>query len=217
MNYREKDSRENHISNEMTILVLVRHGKSEYNKKNLFTGWKDVDLAPEGEEEARKAGKKLKGFKFDIAYTSVLIRAIRTLNIIMDIMNHPPIRTIKDKALNERNYGDLIGMNKDDARKKFGAEKVHKWRRSYDIQPPGGESLKDTANRTLPHFDSTIMKDINDGKNVIVSAHHNSLRSIVMKLDNLSEEEVVNLEIPTGIPIVYEFKEGKIVSKNILD
>ena len=201
----------------MAYLVLVRHGQSVYNKQNRFTGWKDVHLSFLGEKEAKNAGKKLKGFKFDIAYTSVLKRAIHTLNIIIKVTKHPKIPIKKNKALNERDYGKLIGMNKDEARKKYGEEQVRIWRRSYDIRPPDGESLKDTAARTLPYFNNYIMGGIKKGKNVLVSAHGNSLRAIVMKLDNLNKEQVLKLEIPTGIPIVYEFdKRGKVVSKRIL-
>lgn len=201
----------------MPYLVLVRHGQSKYNEQNRFTGWKDVPLSKLGVEEARNAAKKLLGFKFDVAYTSVLKRAIKTLEIIMNGINHPTIPVYKDNALNERDYGDLIGMNKDDARKKFGEDQVHIWRRSYDIRPPGGESLKDTAERALPYFNNRILADLKKGKNVIVSAHGNSLRAIVMKLDNLTEEQVLKLEIPTGIPIIYKFdSEGNVVSKKVL-
>ena len=201
----------------MAYLVLVRHGQSLWNKQNRFTGWKDVPLSSLGIEEAKKAAKKLKGFKFDIAYTSVLIRAIDTLKIILRVMKHPKIPIKKDKALNERDYGNLVGMNKYEARKVYGIEQVKLWRRSYDTKPPGGESLKDTAQRTLPYFNKCIMKDLKKGKNVLVSAHGNSLRSIVMKLDNLSKKEVIALEIPTGVPIVYGIGgKGKVVSKKIL-
>ena len=201
----------------MTYLVLVRHGQSVWNKLNRFTGWRDVHLSSLGKEEAKNAGEKLKGFKFDIAYTSVLKRAISTLDIILKVTKHPKIPIKKNKALNERDYGKLIGMNKDEARKKYGEEQVHIWRRSYDVAPPGGESLKDTAARALPYFNKYIMKDIKKGKNVLVSAHGNSLRAIVMKLDKLNKGRVLKLEIPTGVPIVYEIgKKGKVVSKKIL-
>ena len=203
----------------MAYLVLVRHGQSIWNLKNIFTGWKDVDLSPKGRREAKKAGENLKKkkFVFDIAYTSVLTRAINTLNIILKTMKHPKIKIKKDWRLNERDYGKLVGMNKDAARKKFGVEQVHIWRRSYDVAPPGGESLKDTAERTLPYFKKHIMADIKKGNDVLVSAHGNSLRSIVMKLDKLTKRQVLNLEIPTGVPIVYEFgRGGRIVSKKIL-
>lgn len=204
------------VDKKMPYLVLVRHGQSLWNLKNIFTGWRDIDLSPFGRKEAKRAGEilKKKGFEFDIAYTSVLIRAISTLDIILKTMRHKKIPIRKNKAINERDYGSLVGMNKDEARKKFGVEQVHIWRRSYDIAPPGGESLKDTAERTLPYFTKYIMADIKKGNNVLVSAHGNSLRSIVMKLDKLTKEQVVRLEIPTGIPIVYEFdKGGRIISK----
>ena len=203
----------------MAYLVLVRHGQSIWNLKNIFTGWKDVDLSPKGRREAKKAGEilKKKKFVFDIAYTSVLTRAINTLSIILKTMKHPKIKIKKDWRLNERDYGKLVGMNKDAAGKKFGVEQVHIWRRSYDVAPPGGESLKDTAERTLPYFKKHIMADIKKGNDVLVSAHGNSLRSIVMKLDKLTKRQVLNLEIPTGVPIVYEFgRGGRIVSKKIL-
>lgn len=201
----------------MAYLVLVRHGQSKYNEQNRFTGWKDVPLSKLGVEEAKNAAKKLLGFKFDIAYTSVLKRAIKTLEIMMEGIKNPIIPVHKDKALNERDYGDLIGMNKDDARKKFGEEQVYIWRRSYDTRPPGGESLKDTAERALPYFNKYILADLKKGNNVIVSAHGNSLRAIVMKLDNLSKEQILKLEIPTGVPIVYEFdSKGNVISKKVL-
>ena len=191
----------------MPYLVLVRHGQSLWNLKNIFTGWRDIDLSPLGRKEAKKAGivLKKKKFVFDIAYTSVLIRAINTLDIILKTMKHKKIPIKKDWRLNERDYGKLVGMNKDVARKKFGIEQVHIWRRSYDVAPPEGESLKDTAERTLPYFKKHIMADIKKGKNILVSAHGNSLRSIVMKLDKLTKKQVLNLEIPTGVSIVYEF------------
>ncbi|GAB4228947.1 MAG: 2,3-bisphosphoglycerate-dependent phosphoglycerate mutase [Methyloligellaceae bacterium] len=187
------------------VLVLVRHGQSEWNKKNLFTGWKDVDLTPEGEAEARKAGALLKreGIRFDIAFTSALKRAQRTLQIILEEIGQSGLETIADQRLNERDYGDLVGLNKDDARRKWGDEQVHIWRRSFDTPPPGGESLKDTAERVLPYFESTILPQLQAGKNVIVAAHGNSLRALIMKLDNLSPEEVTQLNLATGVPIIY--------------
>ena len=203
----------------MPCLILIRHGQSLWNLKNIFTGWRDIDLSQKGKKEAKKAGIILrkKKVKFDAAYTSVLIRAIKTLDIILKTMKHEKIPIKKSWRLNERDYGNLVGMNKDDARKKFGVEQVHIWRRSYDVAPPDGESLKDTAERTLPYFKRYIMTDIKKGKNVLVSAHGNSLRSIVMRLDKLTKKEVINLEIPTGVPIIYEFgKRGKIKSKKIL-
>jgi len=198
------------------VLVLVRHGQSEWNKKNQFTGWTDVHLTPEGIEEAQKAGRKMRehGLKFDVAFTSHLIRAWKTLVLMLDELGQEGLMTHAAKALNERDYGDLAGLNKDDARKKWGEEQVHIWRRSYDIPPPGGESLKDTAARTLPYFEAEIMPKVMDGANVIVAAHGNSLRAIVMKLDNLSEQEVTQLNIPTGSPIIYHFNDdGTVKSK----
>ncbi len=203
----------------MPTLVLVRHGQSEWNLKNIFTGSHDVDLTEKGIEEARSAGKKLKelGIKFDEAFTSNLARAQKTLTLALEEME-TKLPTERNEALNERDYGDLMGKNKDEARKEFGEEQVKIWRRSYDIAPPNGESLKDTADRTLPYFNEKIMEEIKAGKNILVSAHGNSLRAIVMQLDNLSPEKVVNLEIATGIPIVYEMdEEGKVVSKKILE
>ncbi|MFH0927809.1 MAG: 2,3-diphosphoglycerate-dependent phosphoglycerate mutase [Candidatus Micrarchaeota archaeon] len=200
----------------MAKLALIRHGESLWNKENKFTGWIDIALSENGENEAHSCAKKLKNFKFDIAYTSVLKRAIDTLQIIMDD-NKWKLPVIKDKAINERMYGDLQGKNKDEMSAEFGKEQVHLWRRSYDIAPPNGESLKDTAARAIPYFKEHILKDLKDGKNVIVSAHGNSLRAIVMYLEHLSKEEVLNLNIPTGIPYVYEIsKSGKVEKKEIL-
>lgn len=201
------------------VLVLVRHGESEWNKLNLFTGWRDPDLSEKGVEEARRAGQLLKaeGYRFDIAFTSALKRAQHTLQLILQELGQQDLTTIADKALNERDYGDLSGLNKDDARKRWGEEQVHIWRRSYDVPPPGGESLKDTAARTIPYYESKIWPEVKAGRNVIVAAHGNSLRSIVMKLDELSPEQVVKLEIATGVPIVYQLDEnGKVKSKRIL-
>jgi 2,3-bisphosphoglycerate-dependent phosphoglycerate mutase len=196
-------------------LVLVRHGESEWNKLNLFTGWRDPDLTETGVEEARRAGKLLReaGLHFDIAFTSVLKRAQRTLTLILDELGQPGLETIKDQALNERDYGDLSGLNKDDARKRWGEEQVHIWRRSYDIPPPGGESLKDTAARTLPYYETAIWPEVRAGKNVIIAAHGNSLRSLVMKLDNLSREEVLQLNLATGAPILYRLNENGTVAE----
>jgi 2,3-bisphosphoglycerate-dependent phosphoglycerate mutase len=205
-------------TNVMSTLILLRHGESTWNHENRFTGWTDVPLSETGSKEAYTAGEKLKGYKFDIAYTSVLIRAIQTLDIVLKVIGQEKIPILKDQALNERHYGDLQGLNKAETAKKYGAEQVHIWRRSYDVAPPGGESLKDTAERTLPYFERYIMKDIRDGKNILVSAHGNSLRSIVMRLDKLTPQQVTGLEIPTGIPLVYKFDvQGDIISKNILN
>jgi 2,3-bisphosphoglycerate-dependent phosphoglycerate mutase len=199
----------------MPKLVLVRHGQSVWNLQNRFTGWVDVPLTEKGKEEAYKAGELLKDIRFNIAYTSALTRAQETLRIILETIGLL-IPVIRDQALNERHYGALQGLNKDRARAKWGAEIVHLWRRSYDIPPPEGESLKDTANRTIPFLERAIMGDIYDGRDVLVVAHGNSLRSIVMYLENLSPEEIVKVEIPTGTPIVYELDDnGKVISKEI--
>jgi 2,3-bisphosphoglycerate-dependent phosphoglycerate mutase len=203
----------------MSALILVRHGQSEWNEKNLFTGWKDPDLTSKGEEEAKEAGKSLNNLdiKYDLMFTSILLRAKRTAQIILNELNQRDIKIIKDKALNERDYGNLSGLNKDEAREKWGEEKVHKWRRSYNTPPPDGESLKDTAERVLPYYRNKILPHVNEGKNIIVAAHGNSLRALVMELDNLSPKEIVKLEIPTGIPIFYEISSsGSIESKKIL-
>ncbi len=199
----------------MPKLVLVRHGQSVWNLQNRFTGWVDVPLTEKGKEEAYRAGELLKDIRFDVAYTSALTRAQETLRIILETIGLL-IPVIKDQALNERHYGALQGLNKDRARAKWGADIVHLWRRSYDIPPPEGESLKDTANRTIPFLERAIMGDIYDGRDVLVVAHGNSLRSIVMYLENLSPEEIVKVEIPTGTPIVYDLDEnGKVINKEI--
>jgi len=199
----------------MPTLVLIRHGQSLWNLENRFTGWVDVPLTAQGEEEARNAAQKLGDLKFDVAYTSALRRAQRTLDIIMEARgwNLPVIR---DQALNERHYGNLQGLNKDDLRRQYGEEQVKIWRRSYDVPPPGGEALKNTAERTVPFFERCIMGDIRQGKNVLVVAHGNSNRSIVMMLDNLSKEEVLELNLDTGVPLVYELStSGEVLSKEI--
>ncbi len=185
-------------------LFLVRHGQSEWNLANRFTGWKDVDLTEKGVEEAEKAGELLKNEKFDEAFTSDLIRAQRTLDIILKETHREDIPVTKNQALNERDYGDLTGLNKDDARKEFGEEQVHIWRRSYDTPPPGGESLKDTRARVLPYFKEKIIPEIKAGKNILIAAHGNSLRALVMYLENLSPEDILKKEIATGDPLVYE-------------
>ena len=203
----------------MSILVLVRHGESQWNLENRFTGWVDVPLSEKGAQEAKAAGEKIKkeNLRFDKAYTSDLKRAQNTLKLILEVLGQSGTPVEKDQALNERHYGDLQGLNKAETTKKFGEEQVKIWRRSYDIAPPNGESLKDTAARTLPYFDSKIVKDQKDGKNVIVSAHGNSLRSIVMELDHLTKEQVLELNLGTGIPLIYQFdKNLKIVSKKEL-
>ena len=200
----------------MPQLVLVRHGQSIWNLENRFTGWVDVPLTDVGREEARRAGVKLGRMKLDVAYTSGLKRAQQTLSIILDASGLD-MPVIGDAALNERHYGDLQGLNKAETAKKFGDEQVKIWRRSYDVPPPNGESLADTAARTLPFFDRCIMGDVRQGKNVLVVAHGNSNRSIVMKLDNLSREEVLELNLETGVPLVYELTaEGDVKQKRML-
>ena len=196
-------------------LILIRHGQSEWNALNQFTGWKDPDLTVKGIEEAHNAGKIINNLKinFDLVFTSALIRAQNTAEIILKEINQP-LSTIKNQALNERNYGDLAGLNKDDARKRWGDEQVHIWRRSYDIPPPGGESLKDTGERVLPFFIKEILPHVCDGKNILVAAHGNSLRSLIKFLDDISDEDIVKLEIPTGAPIHYVINEdGSVKSK----
>jgi 2,3-bisphosphoglycerate-dependent phosphoglycerate mutase len=203
----------------MSTLVLVRHGQSQWNLENRFTGWVDVPLTEAGRTEARRAGELLaaKGLRFSKAYTSSLARAQQTLDIILKVLGQTGIPVVRDQALNERHYGDLQGKNKAETAAKYGDEQVRVWRRSYDVRPPGGESLADTAARTLPYFDSQIVPDLRSGQTIIVSAHGNSLRSIVMSLDKLSREQVLSLEIATGVPIVYEFDAGMgVASKTIL-
>ena len=190
----------------MAQMILLRHGQSVWNAANKFTGWTDVGLSPKGEEEATQAGHDLAQIAFDIIYTSDLKRAQRTAEIAMSFnssSNSPP--TITDWRLNERHYGDLQGLNKDETREKYGDEQVHIWRRSYDTPPPGGESLETCAERTIPCLEELIIPDLKDGKTVLVAAHGNSLRSIVMHIEGLSKEEVLSLEIPTGSTIIYEF------------
>ena len=201
----------------MALLVLVRHGESQWNLENRFTGWVDVPLTDTGRCEAARAGTVLKGTRFDIAYSSVLRRANETLDIILRELAQSDLPVIKDQALNERHYGELQGLNKGETAEKYGAEQVHIWRRSYDIPPPGGESLKDTAARTLPYYDGVIAPQIAAGKNVLVVAHGNSLRSIVMQLDQLTREQVLELNIPTGVPIVYDMAPDLTIrSKRVL-
>lgn len=189
----------------MARLVLLRHGESQWNLENRFTGWVDVPLSPKGEQEARAAGEKLKGFRFDRAYTSVLKRAIDTLRIVLEITGQTNVPTEQDQALNERMYGDLQGLNKAETAQKYGEQQVKIWRRSYDVRPPGGESLKDTAERALPYYEKQIWPQILAGRTVIVTAHGNSLRALVMHLDRLTKEQVLELNIPTGAPLLYEF------------
>jgi 2,3-bisphosphoglycerate-dependent phosphoglycerate mutase len=199
------------------LLVLVRHGQSEWNLKNLFTGWRDVDLTEKGVAEAREAGRKLKaqGLTFDVAYTSALKRAQRTLSLALEEMGQSDIPVIKDLALNERDYGDLSGLNKDDARAKWGEEQVHIWRRSYDVPPPGGESLKDTLARTLPYYVTDILPRVLRGERVLVAAHGNSLRALVMVLEKLSPEQILEREIGTGVPIIYRLDADATVKSKL--
>lgn len=197
------------------LLVLVRHGQSEWNLKNLFTGWKDPDLTEQGIGEAKAAGGKLRDMKlkFDIAFTSDLTRAQHTLKLILAELGQDGLETIRDQALNERDYGDITGMNKDEAREKFGEEQVHIWRRSFDVPPPGGESLKMTAERVLPYYRAEILPRVMEGNRVIVAAHGNSLRSLIMELENLTPEQILKRELGTGAPIVYRLDEdGQVVS-----
>jgi 2,3-bisphosphoglycerate-dependent phosphoglycerate mutase len=198
------------------LLVLVRHGQSEWNLKNLFTGWKDVDLTEAGVAEARAAGRKLKGqgLSFDIAYTSVLKRANRTLDLMLEEMGQK-VPIIRDQALNERDYGDLVGMNKDDARKKWGEEQVLIWRRSYDVPPPGGESLKDTVARALPYFVQEILPHVLRGERTLISAHGNSLRALIMVLERLTPEQILKRELGTGVPIVYRLNADSTVASQL--
>ena len=202
----------------MATLVLLRHGQSQWNLENKFTGWVDVPLTSLGEEEARKAGTKIKGIRFDKAFTSDLQRAQRTLALALEVAGQPGIPVTKNQALNERHYGDLQGLDKAETAKKFGDDQVKIWRRSYDIAPPNGESLKDTAARTLPYFNQYILPELKAGKNVLVAAHGNSLRSIVMELDKLTREQVLELNLDTGVPIVYDLDSNlKILSKKVLN
>ena len=201
------------------VLVLVRHGESEWNKLNLFTGWKDPDLTEKGVEEANAAGRRLKaeGLTFDVAFTSDLKRAQRTLSIILEELGRKDMPVHQDQALNERDYGDLSGLNKDDARKRWGAEQVHVWRRSYDVPPPGGESLKDTAARVLPYYEREIAPLLAAGRNVLVVAHGNSLRALIMVLEGLSGEEIIARELGTGVPMVYKLTaDGKMAERRDL-
>ena len=203
----------------MSHLVLVRHGQSEWNEKNLFTGWRDPDLTAQGIDEAKAAGQALKqqGLVFDLAFTSDLQRAQKTLTLLLAEQGQSDLPTTQNQALNERDYGDLAGLNKDDARKKWGDEQVHIWRRSYDTPPPGGESLKDTGARVLPYYDSDILPHVKTGKNILIAAHGNSLRSLVMRLEGLSSAEILNVNIDTGVPYIYQMDaDGAVQDKTIL-
>jgi 2,3-bisphosphoglycerate-dependent phosphoglycerate mutase len=201
------------------VLVLVRHGESEWNKLNLFTGWKDPDLSDKGVAEARKAGQLLKaqGLKFDIAFTSVLQRAQRTLDIMLDELGQAGLPTRRDQRLNERDYGDLSGLNKDEVRQRWGEKQVHIWRRSFDVPPPGGESLKDTAERVLPYYQAQIWPEVASGRNVLIAAHGNSLRALIMQLEGLTGEQIVARELGTGVPIVYRLgADGRVADRREL-
>jgi 2,3-bisphosphoglycerate-dependent phosphoglycerate mutase len=202
------------------LLVLARHGQSEWNLKNLFTGWKDPGLTDLGVEEARTAGQRLKamGVQFDIAFTSDLSRAQRTCALILEQIGQSTLPVVADQALNERDYGDLAGLNKDDARARWGEEQVHLWRRSYDVPPPGGESLKDTVARVLPYYMREILPRVMRGERVLVAAHGNSLRALIMVLDGLTSKTIPSLELATGIPLVYRLNgDTTVADKQVLD
>ncbi|MCX5721776.1 MAG: 2,3-bisphosphoglycerate-dependent phosphoglycerate mutase [Nitrospirae bacterium] len=201
----------------MARLVLLRHGESQWNLENRFTGWVDVPLTPKGIQEAKNAGEKLRGFTFDRAFTSVLERANETLRLALDVIGQPKIPIERDKALNERMYGDLQGLNKAETAKKYGEAQVKIWRRSYDVPPPGGESLKDTAERVLPYYEQTIKPYLLKGETILIAAHGNSLRALIMELEQLSREQVLELNIPTGAPLLYELDgTGKVVDHRYL-
>lgn len=201
----------------MARLVLLRHGESQWNLENRFTGWVDVPLSPRGVQEAKNAGDKLRGFTFDRAFTSVLLRANETLRLVLDGLGQTNIPIEKDKALNERMYGELQGLNKAETSKKYGEDQVKIWRRSFDVRPPGGESLKDTADRVLPYYNEKIKPYLLKGETILISAHGNSLRALVMQLDQLSKEQVLELNIPTGAPLLYELdNSGKVLSRRYL-
>ena len=199
-------------------LVLVRHGQSEWNAKNLFTGWKNPDLTPLGVEEARRAGRELRkrDILFSVGFTSALLRAQHTMSLIFEELGQSAVPTVRDRALNERHYGDLSGLNKDEARDKWGEEQVRLWRRSYDVPPPGGESLKDTVARVLPFYCQRILPPVMRGERVLVAAHGNSLRALAMVLDQLTPETVPTLEIATGVPIIYQLNADSTVATKIV-
>ena len=201
----------------MARLVLLRHGESQWNLENRFTGWVDVPLSPRGIQEAKNAGDTLRGFTFDRAFTSVLVRANDTLRLVLDAIGQSNIPIEKDKALNERMYGELQGLNKDETVKKYGEAQVKIWRRSYDVRPPGGESLKDTAERVLPYYERTIKPYLLKGDTILIAAHGNSLRALIMELEQLSREQVLELNIPTGAPLLYELDQiGNVVDHRYL-
>ncbi|KAF2992097.1 2,3-bisphosphoglycerate-dependent phosphoglycerate mutase [Methylocystis sp. MJC1] len=201
-------------------LVLVRHGQSEWNAKNLFTGWKNPDLTPLGVEEARRAGRELRKLDllFSVGFTSALLRAQHTLQLIFEELGQSNVPTVKDRALNERHYGDLSGLNKDEAREKWGEEQVRLWRRSYDVPPPGGESLKDTVARVVPFYVQRILPPVMRGERVLVAAHGNSLRALCMVLEQMTPESVTTLELATGVPIIYKLNaDSTVASKTVLE
>jgi 2,3-bisphosphoglycerate-dependent phosphoglycerate mutase len=200
------------------LLVLLRHGQSDWNLKNLFTGWRDPDLSPLGVEEAKEAGRRLKayGLVFDRAFTSALVRAQHTLDLALAEMGQSGLPEERDQALNERDYGDLSGLNKDDARKKWGEEQVQIWRRSYDVAPPGGESLKDTVARALPYYCQRILPAALNGERVLVAAHGNSLRALVMVLDRLTPKTIPAMELATGLPLVYRLNADSTVASKVV-
>jgi len=201
----------------MAQLILIRHGESQWNLENRFTGWVDVELTPKGIHEAKEAGDKLRAYRFDQAFTSGLRRAQETLRLILEVIGQTELPIERDEALNERMYGDLQGLNKTETVEKFGEAQVKLWRRSYDIQPPGGESLKDTAERVLPYYDRRIHPEIMAGKTILVAAHGNSLRALVMHLEQLSKEEILEVNIPTGAPLLYDIDEqGNVVAHRYL-
>ena len=201
----------------MARLILLRHGESQWNLENRFTGWVDVPLSPRGIQEAQHAGEKLRSFTFDRAFTSVLARANETLRLVLEAIGQTGIPIEKDKALNERMYGELQGLNKDETVKKYGEAQVKIWRRSYDVRPPGGESLRDTAERVLPYYERTIKPYLLKGDTILVAAHGNSLRALVMELEQLSREQVLELNIPTGAPLLYELdNRGKTLDHRYL-
>jgi len=204
---------------ESGILVLVRHGESDWNKRNLFTGWKDPDLTEKGVAEAREGARHLQaeGISFDVAFTSALVRAQHTLRIILEELGQTTLPVHEDQRLNERDYGELSGLNKDDARKRWGEKQVHVWRRSYDVRPPGGESLQDTAERVLPYWQDYILPELKAGHNVLIAAHGNSLRALIMRLEGLTGEEIIARELATGVPILYRFRpDGTIAERRQL-
>ncbi len=201
----------------MKQMVLLRHGESQWNLENRFTGWVDVPLSPRGEQEAKEAGQKLQTFRFNHAFTSVLTRAIKTLEFVLEVIGQTDLQVVKHQALNERKYGELQGLNKAETVEKYGDHQVKLWRRSYDVRPPGGESLQDTAERVIPYYQEKIWPILSQGESILVVAHGNSLRALVMHLDQLSREEVLELNIPTGAPLLYELDdEGKILSHRYL-